>query len=281
MKTAAVLWCRNDNYKEDNRVITCLNSMIETFDEVWYIDWGSPVGTESLFWKIRNKITKQNKIKHIVVSPEITKLLCPDPNGVNACIPPNIVFKRTDADWIVNTMIDIIAPNKDVFDNFIKNANKNTFYTLARRDIEIKDLEDFGFEKWKEYRDYLDKTTKESRWYASVTPNDKYSLINCCGDFQLASKEVWNNIKGFEEQMVYACFNDTNVQKKAVLNGYNLEAIFDIPLYHMSHKGMDNDGSSPSKQRYNDAWDWVETFTESQNSEDWGLNGVEIEYEIW
>ena len=81
--------------------------------------------------------------------------------------------------------------------------------------------------------------------------------------------------------MVYACFNDTNVQKKAVLNGYNLAAVFDVPLYHMSHKGMGNDGSSPSKQVYNSAWDWVEWFTESQNTEDWGLNGVKIEFEIF
>ena len=49
----------------------------------------------------------------------------------------------------------------------------------------------------------------------------------------------------------------------------------------MSHKGMGNDGSSPSKQVYNSAWDWVEWFTESQNTEDWGLNGVEIEFEIF
>jgi hypothetical protein len=82
-----------------------------------------------------------------------------------------------------------------------------------------------------------------------VTPNDKYSLINCCGDFQLAHRNVWNTIKGFEENMIYACFQDTNIQKKAVLNGFDLEAIYDIPLYHMSHKGMGNDGSSPFKTK--------------------------------
>ena len=47
----------------------------------------------------------------------------------------------------------------------------------------------------------------------------------------------------------------------------------------MSHLGMGNDGSSPSKQKYNDPWKWVEYFTESENTEDWGLNGIEIEYE--
>ena len=79
--------------------------------------------------------------------------------------------------------------------------------------------------------------------------------------------------------MSYACFADTNVQKKALLNGFNLKAIYDVPLYHMSHKGMSNDGSSPSKQKYNDAWKWVEMFQSSENHKDWGLNNIEIEYE--
>jgi hypothetical protein len=193
----------------------------------------------------------------------------------------NIMLRRCDADWIVATTIDIIAPKKEILNNFLSKANKNTFYTLSRRDIEIKKLEEFGFNKWKEYRDILDKTTEERHLYAKVTPNDNYSIINCCGDFQLASREVWNNIKGFEEQMVYSCFNDTNAQKKAILNGYNLEAIFNIPLYHMSHKGMGNDGSSPSKQTYNDAWQWVEWFEQTTNPDTWGFSDTEIEYEIY
>jgi hypothetical protein len=80
--------------------------------------------------------------------------------------------------------------------------------------------------------------------------------------------------------MAYACFQDTNVQKKAVLNGFGLQAIYDVPLYHMSHTGMGNDGSSPSKQHYNDPWDWVEWFEETQNDENWGFGNIEIEYEI-
>jgi hypothetical protein len=43
---------------------------------------------------------------------------------------------------------------------FLSKANKNTFYTLSRRDFEIEELE-FGFENWKEYRDILDQTTQE------------------------------------------------------------------------------------------------------------------------
>jgi hypothetical protein len=127
----------------------------------------------------------------------------------------------------------------------------------------------------------MDKTSEPRIFPARVCPNDDYSLINCCGDFQTASKEVWHKIKGFEEQMLYACYGDTNVQKKAVLNGFNLEPHFNLPLYHLSHRGMGNDGSSPSKQYYNDVWDWVEWFNKSQNSESWGFGDIEIEFEVF
>jgi hypothetical protein len=280
MKTAVIIYSRNDGYKEDDRVVTCINSMVETFNEVWYVDWNSPEDKGSLLWKLEDRIIKQGKIKHIIIPPSIASQLTPsDASVVNGLIPPNLVVRRTDADWIVNTTIDIIAPKREIFEAFLTKADKNTFYTLSRRDIEIEDVANFGFDKWREYRDILDQTTEERRLYAQVTPNDRYSIINCCGDFQLASKHVWNTIKGYEENMYYACFPDTNIQKKAVLNGFNLEAIYDVPLYHMSHLGMGNDGSSPSKQKYNDPWKWVEYFNESENTENWGLNGVEIEYE--
>jgi hypothetical protein len=191
------------------------------------------------------------------------------------------MLRRCDADWVVATTIDIIAPKKEKFTDFLNNASQSTFYTLSRRDFEIKDLKKYGFNKWKEYRNYLDSTSQPRYFPAKVCPNDEYSLINCCGDFQLAHKNVWNGIKGFEEQMIYACFQDTNIQKKAVLNGYNLEAIYDLPLYHMSHVGMGNDGSSPSKQHYNDVWSWVEWFKESYNTDNWGYADIEIEFEIF
>jgi hypothetical protein len=283
MKTAALLYVRNDNYKENERVIVCLESMLDTFDEVYLLDWNTPEGKNPLLWDIEHRLPKTGRLKHLVIPSDIAKILTNyDPNA-QACtqvISTNLMLRRCEADWIVATTIDIIAPNKDKFNDFFKKADKNTFYTISRRDFEIGDLEKHGFENWKSYRDFLDETSQERKFYAKVTPNDNYSIINCCGDFQLAHKDLWNNIKGFEEKMIYACFQDTNVQKKAVLNGYDLKAIYDLPLYHMSHKGMSNDGSSPSKQTYNSPWDWVEFFQTSQNADTWGFSDIEIEYEI-
>jgi len=283
MKTAAIIYGRNDGYKEDDRLIIHINSLLETFDEVLYLDWNSDDNKGSALESIKPKLFQTKKLKHFIIPASIVSQIYNGIEGIGACVSPiiyNILLRRCDADWIVATTNDIIAPKREILESFLAKADKNTFYTLSRRDIEYQDVVSFGIDKWKEYRDILDQTTEERHFYAQVTPNDRYSLINCCGDFQLASKHVWKTIKGFEEQMIYACFNDTNVQKKAVLNGFDLKAIYDVPLYHMSHTGMGNDGSSPSKQRYNDAWEWVEWFEESKNDENWGLSDVEIEFEI-
>ena len=68
-----------------------------------------------------------------------------------------------------------------------------------------------------------------------------------------------------------------------------LKAVFDTPMYHMSHDNILPQAhttklhktADKKPPRYNDALDWVEFFTESRNNEDWGLGGTEIEFEIY
>ena len=280
---AVVLGCRNDGYKEDERVVACLNSMIDTFDEVWFCDWNSPAENGPLLWKLKDQITQAGKVRHFVIDEKSAKILTNYNDKVSPyafILAQNLMIRRCNADWITSTAMDIVAPSKENLDAFISKADKNTFYSVSRRDVEYSELENRNFD-WKLFRDEMDKTSEPRIFPARVCPNDDYSLINCCGDFQTASKEVWHKIKGFEEQMLYACYGDTNVQKKAVLNGFNLEPHYNLPLYHLSHRGMGNDGSSPSKQYYNDVWDWVEWFNKSQNSESWGFGDIEIEFEVF
>jgi hypothetical protein len=279
--TAVLLNGRNDGYKEDERFVACINSMLETFDEVWYCDWNSPLESGSLLWKVADQIPKTGRLRHYVIDPETTLLLTnndPKIGGFSYILPQNLMLRRCTADWIVSSALDIIPPKKEYFQDFISKANKDTFYTVSRRDVEYSELEKDNFD-WGKFRDRMDEISQPRHFPTKVTPNDNYSIINCCGDFQLAHKDVWHTIRGFEEQMVYACFQDTNIQKKAVLNKFDLQAYYDLPLYHLSHKGMGNDGSSPSKQVYNSALKWVEYFDKSENLDTWGYGPIEIEYE--
>jgi hypothetical protein len=263
--------------------------MLETFDEVIYVDWNSE--KRSFLYEVINDIPKTGRLKHFVIEPKIAKILenyDPNAQACSTVFSFNIGIRRTDAEYIVLSTTDIIPPTKEILREFINETNKNTMYVLSRRDIDYKDII-ANKDNLNDYVDHLNITSKPRYFPARVTPNDNYSLFNCCGDFQFATKNIWLKVKGYEEQMKYACFVDTNVQKKSVLYGFQLKDIYNVPLYHMSHTGMSNDGSSPSKQFYNNAMDWVEYFDKyiennqiliSRNEDSWGFSETEIEYEI-
>jgi FkbM family methyltransferase len=289
-KTAVIVFGRNDGYKEKERFAIHLTTMLETFDEVIYIDWNSP--THSFLYEVLDMIPKTGRLKHFAIPPEYANMMSNNDEKAQICnsvLSFNLGLRRTDAEWIVLATTDIIPPTRETLQQFIVQANKNSLYTFSRRDIEYDDVI-ANLDNLDEYRKHLDETTEPRYFPTKVTPNDEYSIFNCCGDFQLAPKNVWYKLRGYEEPMLYACFVDTNVQKKSVLYGFNLVPVYDIPLYHMSHKGMGNDGSSPSKQHYNDAWQWVEHFNKyeehghimfSRNEDTWGYSNVEIEFEVF
>jgi len=291
MKLGVVVVNRNDGYKDYERGIIHFQSMLETFDEINYIDWNSPNG--SFLWDIKDKLPKTGKIKHFIFTPDIVKQLIPYPDAskCNETLSRNIAIRRSQSDWIVSTSIDIIPPKREDLINVINNLNKNTFYTISRRELPLSLVEKYELDQWRELREEANNTIPERHFPAMVTPNDHYSLINCCGDFQLSHKDLWNKIKGFEENMIYGCFSDTNVQKKAVLEGFGLEVIYNPPLFHIEHKpySINNTGERVQSKEYhgdsvknsnNDPWRFIENFTKTENTEDWGLNNTEIEFEI-
>lgn len=290
MKTAVITFSRNDGYKENERFLIHMKTLLDTFDEVIYVDWNSPKG--SLLYEVLDQLPKEGRIKHFVITPEIHNYIFqnyPDAPKVSSNLSMNIALRRTDADWVAITTTDNIPPLKKELEDFINKSDGNTFYTFSRRDIDYDEVIK-NRDNLHEYREWLRLNTTARQFYARVTPNDDYSIINCCGDFQFAPKKIWENIKGVEEKMIYNCFVDTNVQKKAVLGGFNLVPIFDIPMYHMSHKnhlpqgGNDNDLHEIAETKsptYNDAWYWVEDFIKSENDDDWGFADTEIEYEVF
>lgn len=290
MKTSVITFGRNDGYKETERFLIHLKILLDTFDEVNYIDWNSP--NRSLLYEVIDKLPKLNKLKHFVISPDIHNFLFKDIQGIPKVVDNlsiNMALRRTDADWVAITTIDNIPPLREELEEFIKNNKEDTFYTFSRREISYDDVLK-NSNNLNEYRKYLGTITEPRYYPTKVTPNDNYSIINCCGDFQFAPRKIWNDIKGFEEEMMFKCFIDTNTQKKVILNGYKLEAIYDIPMYHMSHSKhyLPQGGNTSNLHEiaeknpiYNDAWTWVEWFKESQNTEDWGLANTEIEFEVF
>ena len=116
MKISAVIVSRNDNYGGylNERATYCLNSAIETFDEVIYVDWNSE--SHSLLYDIKDNLIT-----------EIAKILTNnDPDAQVCCevLGRNIGLRRATGDWLVSTNIDVIAPKRDELEKTINNLQK-------------------------------------------------------------------------------------------------------------------------------------------------------------
>ena len=72
MKLSAVVITRNDNYggNLNDRATYCLNSLVNTFDEVILVDWNSPENKGSLLWQIEDKIIKKVKLNILLSLPK-------------------------------------------------------------------------------------------------------------------------------------------------------------------------------------------------------------------
>ena len=69
MKLSAIVVTRNDNYGGNlaDRATYCLNSLIDTFDEVILVDWNSP-NNRPLLWDIDSNINFRGNLKHIIIN---------------------------------------------------------------------------------------------------------------------------------------------------------------------------------------------------------------------
>ena len=290
MKITAVIVSRNDNYGGhlNERTTYAINSAINTYDEVIYVDWNSP--THSLLWDIKDNLQLKGNIKHIVIPPDAAKILTNYNEHAQLCcevLARNIGIRRATGDYIISTNIDIIHPKREDIESIINNSDNNTMFTLSRREVTWDIINKFhggemNFQEWDKLRDYIYINSEERIQGETTVDGDNYSIINCCGDFQLAPKHIWNEIKGFEEELIYPLYADTNVQKKSIKHGFNLKAIFNPPMFHINHgsKGWGGGGFAEGiNKKANDIHQAVTFQEQTKNPITWGFSNIEIEYE--
>lgn len=283
-RIGATIPVRNDNYggSLNERAVYCINSAIDTYDLIYLIDWNSDTNKGPLLWDIKDKINFKGNLRHIVIEPEIAKIFTNnDPHAQVCCevLARNIGIRRLidECDWIMSTNIDIIAPKKESLQKLIKEIDPNTFYTISRRPVELHDLN--KFKTWQEAREYFINNSEERHWEEKVVQGDDYSLINCSGDAQLARKDIWHHVRGFEEELIYVLYSDTNVQKKAVKHGFGLKALYQPPVFHINHGKGGGGFLDGINKKTNDMYRAVVDQETTENQDTWGFSQVEIEYE--
>ena len=179
MKIGSVCVNRNDSYKDNERGLIHFTSCLESFDEVNYVDWNSPSG--SYLWNFVDQLkVKGGELRHFIIPPEIVSQLIPYDNAqkCNETLSRNIAIVRSDCDWIVSTNIDIIPPTREELNQLLKKLDKNTFYTISRREAPKELVFKHKHDNPYLIRDEL-KDIPPRIFPAQVTPNDNFSLINC------------------------------------------------------------------------------------------------------
>lgn len=291
MKLSACIVSRNDNYGGNliERSTYCINSMINTFDEVFYVDWNSDLDKGSLINVIKPNLQLKGNLYHIVITPEVASILTNnDPDAGKCCevLGRNIGLRRATGDYLVSTNIDIICPRREDLEEAI-NTNKindKTFYTISRRHADLKTIDSYygvnKYDKWDFIREHLILSSQERVFEEKIVTGDDYSIINCCGDFQIAHRDIWHTIKGFEEELIYVLYSDTNVQKKAVMHGFGLKALYSPALFHIDHGPGGAGFMTGINKKTNDMRRAVISQHETQNEDNWGFSDIEIEYEV-
>lgn len=271
---SAIFFSLNDNYTPDNkeRTVICLNHLLQNVDEVVYVDWGSPDGV-SLLEILKDKyVSKTGKIKHVKVSKnDIVSLLPKGVHFIQQAMARNIALRHASCEYIISTNVDVIVPPRHELMNLL---DPNAFVTIARKDVDVNfcislfnnandkmhnvlvnycnlrqnsnDTDPINTFK-SEAKLQLDEKSELYRQHIT------YSKVWNCGDFQIAHRDIWFDIRGFEEGKYESPMcDDSIVHKKACLFGYKLLVLNEPHVFHMSHpaRSAHNKQSMGDIQKY-------------------------------
>lgn len=269
---AAVIVSRNDNYGGNlhNRARICLDNLSSVFDAVVVVDWKC-VNNISLLEAMKYyksnvyniKITKdflQQKYPNLLQYPIVETI------GRNIGIRKAIDIGMQ---WVCSTNIDIMMEH---FNEQL--LGEDTLYTARKRHIpqDVYESTKFNFSNILETKDNLRRQGYASRdGQALWDPGDIWSIAICCGDFQLAHKDLWMQIRGFEEEMVGRGFADSNLMKRPILIGKKADEL-DIGVFHLDH-GRESTKQADEHLPENDRILYVNNFAKSSNTENWGMHG--------
>ena len=98
---------------------------------------------------------------------------------------------------------------------------------------------------------------------------DTWSIAVGCGDFQLAHRTLWYDMKGFEEEMYGRSYADSNLMKRPTLLGKNTSEL-NTGVYHLDHSN--ESFREPGEiLPINDRFKYVNNFMQSTNTDNWGI----------
>jgi hypothetical protein len=251
---SVILYGRNDNYGFNlpKRTANGLNCMAEALDddddEILFVDYNTPGHLPTLPEFIWDTLTGKalRLLKVIRISPESHQIIRGDsPLPILENVSRNAAIVRSNPanHWMLSTNPDVIlilASRWNSLNELLKNR-PDSFYEMPRFDVPES--------VWAQTVRTDPRLTRNvlREWVASngaavaeTVPDPRFQralLFDAPGDFQLAPREYFFRLHGFDESMNRYLHSDSNLAKRMwLLNGQRTDHLLgDLWVVHQDH----------------------------------------------
>jgi hypothetical protein len=288
MTVSVIVYGRNDGhgYNMHKRVAISLNCIAEKLDheddEIIFVDWNSPEHLPTLIEDIFDTLTSkaQGRIRTFRVRSSIHDELSPA-DSKRPTIEPfarNVGIRRSNPknNWILNTNTDMVFLSQvGSLSRLISQLPKG-FYNAYRYEIPEYLWNSTSRMHSAEFMDKLQNWSTSARLTRKVfLQREDHKVPDGPGDFQLAPRETFFELKGFPESMRYGWHVDSAMSQLLVgklgfpiiLEENQLEGFHCNHLRHLTHFHTSNE--KQNEYEYGD-----EVVLSDDN---WGLFDREIE----
>ena len=290
-----VTYGRNDNYsynlvKRTALAFNCLAEVLTNEDEILFVDYNTPDHLPTLPESIWDTLTEKalKLVKVIRISAAIHELIKGDsPLRILENVSRNAAIVRSDPKnhWILSTNPDVLLVISSNWENLpeLLTGVKDSFYEMPRMDIPESVWSSLNRSDPKaNIRTLRDWLISHRAAVAETSPDwqfQKYILFDAPGDFQLAPREYFFRMRGFDESMNKYLHSDSNLAKRMwLLNGGRTDHLLGkLWVLHQDHYLSGEWAKSATGIVHNDLAVHVRQQNKIEaNAANWGLQDAQL-----
>lgn len=253
--------------------------MLSEGDEIVFVDWNTPIGYPVMPVSIKDDLLPKTKsLLRIIRVPQLVHNLVSEGSN-RALIEPlarNVGIRRASANskWILSSNTDILfaSPSGKNFREIFQNLEESLWLTYR---FEIPEF------VWDDFDRRNPESTSDRllQWYRDGSVLNRirvdsasgadFPIPDGVGDFQLATKSLWDKSTGFPEEMKKGWHVDTRLSLqmgRISPNKPQLISESDLVIFHQNH--LRNSTAYHGASETNSLSEVVKPYI---NSNSWGL----------
>ena len=290
-----IAYGRNDNYsynlvKRTALAFNCLAEFLTNDDEIVFTDYNTPDHLPTLPEAIWDTLTDKalRLVKVIRISGgqhEAIKKDSPLPILENVSRNAAIVRSNPQNHWILSTNPDVLLVLSSKWRTLadLLSSLKDSFYEMPRMDIPESVWSSLRrADPGTNIRTLRDWLVCHRAAIAETSPDwqfQKYILFDAPGDFQLAPREYYLRLRGFDESMNKYFHSDSNLAKRMwLLNGRRTDHLLgNLWVLHQDHYLSGEWAKTVTGIMHNDLSVHVTRQNQVEaNEADWGLQNIQL-----